>query len=44
MLNGVWLMAIGLFLLTAAEASGTAYNFAQAFEGIKAKDVLKGPS
>lgn len=40
-LNGVWLMAIGLFLLTAAEASGTAYGLTQVLKGIKAEDVMR---
>ena len=40
-LNGIWLMAIGLFLLTAAEASGRAYGLTQLLKGTKARDVMR---
>ncbi len=41
LLNGLWLAAIGWFLLTAAEASGRDFVLRRIMKNVKAKDIMR---
>ena len=41
LLAGLWMVAIGWFLLNAAEASGKSYSFRRALGGVQAADLME---
>ena len=41
LLNGIWFVAIGWFLLSAAEASGRQYNLEHLFGDVRVRDVMQ---